>query len=62
MARVKEVFWTAHPRVDVEYRKDARQYNTQTKQEYWLGCSEFDKEFTRQLAEVFEAEWMEVGL
>ena len=55
MAKVKEVFWTAHPRVDVEYKKAPREYNTQTKHEFWDACTEEDRTFVRQLAETFDA-------
>ena len=62
MSSRKNHDWTAHPRVDVEYKKSPREYNTQTKHEFWNACTEEDRVVVAQFAEVFEAKWEGVGL
>ena len=51
------VWWTAHPRVDVEYKKDAPEKNTLTKRQFWDACTEEDRVVVKQFAEVFGAKW-----
>ena len=57
MSSRKNHDWTAHPRVDVEYKKAPREKNEMTKTAFWDACVEEDRVVLRQFAEVFNAKW-----